>query len=85
MRGISGDNKKNVKLKAEKLVSGKGTAVVTRPQLSDFSAGIKILAIGNSFSEDTTRYLPEMLKSLGVADVKIVNLFSAGCPLPSRT
>lgn len=41
---------------------------------------IKILAIGNSFSQDATRYLHQAARSAGV-DTKIVNLYIGGCPL----
>ena len=40
----------------------------------------KILAIGNSFSEDAARYLHQTAKAAGV-DTKVVNLFIGGCPL----
>ena len=41
---------------------------------------IKVLSIGNSFSEDSTRYLHGIAKSAGV-DLKSVNLYIGGCPL----
>ena len=41
---------------------------------------LKILAIGNSFSEDATRYLHQLANAAGV-QTKIVNLFIGGCPL----
>lgn len=41
---------------------------------------IKVLAIGNSFSVDATRYLHQIAASAGV-DTKIVNLPIGGCPL----
>ncbi len=40
----------------------------------------KILAIGNSFSSDATRYLYQVARSQGVA-FKVVNLYIGGCPL----
>ena len=40
----------------------------------------KILAIGNSFSEDATKYLHQTAKAAGV-DTKVVNLYIGGCPL----
>ncbi len=40
----------------------------------------KILAIGNSFSQDSTRYLYQVARSQGV-DFKVVNLYIGGCPL----
>lgn len=41
---------------------------------------VKILIIGNSFSEDAAHYLHQMAASVGI-DLKIVNLFIGGCPL----
>lgn len=41
---------------------------------------MKVLAIGNSFSEDATALLYSVAKSGGV-DTKIVNLYIPGCPL----
>ena len=41
---------------------------------------IKILAIGNSFSQDATRYLYQIARADKV-DMKVVNLYIGGCPL----
>ncbi|MBQ7901921.1 MAG: DUF4886 domain-containing protein [Clostridia bacterium] len=41
---------------------------------------MKILAIGNSFSQDATRYLHQIAHTDGV-DVTVVNLYIGGCPL----
>lgn len=41
---------------------------------------LKILAIGNSFSEDATYYLHQILEAAGVENL-VVNLFIGGCPL----
>ena len=41
---------------------------------------MKILSIGNSFSQDAQRYLHALAKQDGV-DIKAVNLFISGCPL----
>ena len=41
---------------------------------------MKILSIGNSFSQDAQRYLHRLAKSAGV-DMKTVNLYIGGCPL----
>lgn len=40
----------------------------------------KILAIGNSFSQDATRYLYQVARSQGKA-FKVINLYIGGCPL----
>ena len=41
---------------------------------------IKILAIGNSFSQDATHYLHQIAAADHV-DMKVVNLYIGGCPL----
>ena len=41
----------------------------------------KILAIGNSFSDNATKYLYSILKSFGVEEVVIGNLYIGGCSL----
>ena len=41
---------------------------------------MKILAIGNSFSQDATRYLHQIARADGV-DMTVVDLFIGGCPL----
>lgn len=44
---------------------------------------MKILSIGNSFSQDAQRYLHRLAKHQGV-DMKTVNLYIGGCPLRSH-
>ncbi len=44
---------------------------------------MKILSIGNSFSQDAQRYLHRLAKHEGV-DLKTVNLYIGGCPLRSH-
>ncbi|MBO5177757.1 MAG: DUF4886 domain-containing protein [Lachnospiraceae bacterium] len=44
---------------------------------------LKILAIGNSFSEDATRYLHQLAENAGI-NSKVVNLFIGGCSLKSH-
>lgn len=41
---------------------------------------MKVLAIGNSFSQDATRYLHRIAESAGT-ELKTVNLYIGGCPL----
>lgn len=42
-----------------------------------------ILAIGNSFSEDATRYLHQLAVASGV-EAMVVNLYIGGCPLETH-
>ena len=44
---------------------------------------IKILAIGNSFSQDATAYLYSIAEAAGV-DIKVVNLYIGGCSLKTH-
>ena len=41
---------------------------------------MKVLAIGNSYSQDATRYLHQVAKKCGT-DMRVVNLYIGGCPL----
>ena len=43
--------------------------------------GLKILCIGNSFSEDTTAHLAQVALCSGFAKVKIANLYVGGCSI----
>lgn len=42
---------------------------------------VKILGIANSFAEDCMEYVYEILKSLGVEEVKVAYLYFGGCSL----
>ena len=45
---------------------------------------IKILAIGNSFSEDAVEYLWDILNAAGIEEVVIGNLYIGGCSLDTH-
>jgi hypothetical protein len=45
------------------------------------SESIKILSIGNSFSEDTMEYVAVIAKNLGVEKIKLGNLYFGGCSI----
>jgi hypothetical protein len=42
---------------------------------------MKILAIGNSFSQDATTYIEDIANSMGIEDITAANLYIPGCPL----
>lgn len=42
---------------------------------------MKILAIGNSFSQDATTYIERIAESAGIQDLIAANLYIGGCPL----
>ena len=42
---------------------------------------LRILAIGNSFSDDATQYLPDLLEAAGIHNVIIARLYIGGCTL----
>ena len=42
---------------------------------------LRILAIGNSFSDDGTEYLPGLLESAGIRNVIVARLYIGGCSL----
>ena len=52
-----------------------------QPNKKEQSEGIivKVLAIGNSFSDDSMEYLYPVLEALGVEDISLGNLFIGGC------
>ncbi len=45
---------------------------------------LKILTIGNSFSDDTMEYVWKIARSLGVENIKLGNLFIGGCSLDTH-
>ena len=42
---------------------------------------LRILAIGNSFSDDGTEYLPALLRTAGIHNVTVARLYIGGCSL----
>ncbi|MCR5519239.1 MAG: DUF4886 domain-containing protein, partial [Bacteroidales bacterium] len=42
---------------------------------------LRILAIGNSFSDDATQYLPGLLEAAGIHNVILGRLYIGGCSL----
>ena len=42
---------------------------------------MNVLAIGNSFSQDATRYLYQIAKKQGISNFHVTNLYIGGCPL----
>ena len=42
---------------------------------------LRILAIGNSFSDDGTEYLPALLENLDIENVEVARLYVGGCTL----
>ncbi len=42
---------------------------------------LRILAIGNSFSDDAMEYLPAILDDLGISNVEVSRLYIGGCSL----
>ncbi len=42
---------------------------------------LKILAIGNSFSEDATEYIPMVAKDCGVKNIIVGNMYIGGCTI----
>ena len=42
---------------------------------------LRILAVGNSFSDDGTEYIPGLLEAAGIHNVIIARLYIGGCSL----
>ena len=55
-----------------------------KPTLWDKNRPIKILAIGNSFSDDALWLLPDVLHSLGFENFRVSNLYIGGCSLETH-
>lgn len=49
--------------------------------LPDHPDTLRILAIGNSFSDDGTEYLPDLLEAAGIHNVILGRLYIGGCSL----
>ncbi|MDO4743077.1 MAG: DUF4886 domain-containing protein, partial [bacterium] len=62
-------------------VYGKSRKVAVHGYLDN---SIKVLAIGNSFSQDAYKYLYDILKANGYEDVVIGNAYAAGCDLKTH-
>lgn len=45
---------------------------------------LKVLAIGNSYSDDATKYLWDICKAAGIEEVVIANMYIAGCALETH-
>lgn len=45
---------------------------------------LKILAIGNSYSDDATKYLWDICKAAGIEEVVIANMYIGGCSLETH-
>ncbi len=59
-----------------------GTFPVSADTIDDIrNRPLRILAIGNSFSEDATRWIYDIAKSAGINQVVVGNLYIGGCSL----
>lgn len=67
-----------------------GTTVVTEPTVDpnydpvNKDKTLKVLAIGNSFSNDTTFYLEDVARAEGFETVLVGNLYISGCTLQTH-
>jgi hypothetical protein len=55
--------------------------VERKPVTVDFTTSLKVLAIGNSFSEDAMEYLYKIAKDAGITNVILGNLYIGGASL----
>ncbi len=62
----------------------KNTLGVTLDNSVDVKKAIKILAIGNSFSDDATQYLYDILRDAGYKYIVLGNLYIGGCSLETH-
>lgn len=61
-------------------LSAQGRAPLT-PVAANGVDTLRILAVGNSFSDDGTEYLPNLLEAAGIHNVIIARLYIGGCSL----
>lgn len=45
---------------------------------------LKILAIGNSFSEDATEYIPLIARDMGIKNIVVGNMYIGGCTIATH-
>lgn len=50
----------------------------------DYTKSLKILCIGNSFSDNAIAYMYPIAKAFGIEEVKIANLYIGGCSLETH-
>lgn len=63
-----------------------GSSVVIEPEAPAWNDDgvLRILTIGNSFSDDTMEYVYQIAKSAGVAKIELGNLYIGGCTLATH-
>ncbi|WP_080903708.1 DUF4886 domain-containing protein [Parabacteroides sp. Marseille-P3160] len=65
----------------EKAVSALSVTNLRNNSLPHHPSSLKILGIGNSFTEDGMQYLPDLLESAGIDNVTLGKLTIGGCSL----
>lgn len=55
-------------------------SVIAAPE-AEAKKTLRILAVGNSFSDDAMEYLPALLESTGIDNVELARLYVGGCTL----
>lgn len=50
----------------------------------DYTKSLKILCVGNSFSDNAIAYMYPIAKAFGIEEVKIANLYIGGCSLETH-
>ncbi len=66
----------------EETTTEETTTAAPEPEVPELEKkSIKVLAIGNSFSEDATAFLWDVCESAGMEDIIIANLYIGGCSL----
>lgn len=59
-------------------------SMAEQPKEPRFTDSIKILAIGNSYTQNAITYLYPILADLGIAEIVVANLFIGGCDLSTH-
>lgn len=64
------------------LVSAYGSSTITGPVLDSATTHFRILAIGNSFSQDAMEHLYQIAADAGAKEIVLANLYIGGATLP---
>lgn len=80
-KGVTGKYTVTLTLKAAPAIKKSYEVTVSHgPYTEDFDE-IKVLAIGNSFSEDATAYMYGIFEGLGIDNINVTNIWIGSCSL----
>ncbi len=85
MKYTAGEYTVTVKLKNTDISETYTVTVGEQPEFSwDDDGALKILTIGNSFSDDTMQYAWDIANALGIKEIYLGNMYIGGCTLDTH-